>query len=154
MLGTDLSRAASYPRIQFTAIVNVHSGPGEGALPNAEYSHAIETLNSFTNIRTVGYIATTWCARNLTSVLDEVAAYSFWGEYDDSMAIDGIFVDETPTQYSPDNISYLQTIAQAVHESNGLKEGYIGKPTFSSRHGRLVKPHASLYPSESDRSPA
>jgi hypothetical protein len=134
VLSTNLIRAASYPRVQFTAIVNVHSGPGEGALPNAEYSHAIETLNSFANIRTVGYVATTWCTRNLSLDLDEVAAYSFWGEYDESIAIDGILVDETPTQYTPDYASYLQTIAKAVHESDGLRDGYIGKATISSRH--------------------
>jgi hypothetical protein len=66
----------------------------------------------------------------LNTVLDDIAAYSFWGEYRDSLAIDGIFVDETPTQYSSDSVSYLQTIAEAVHESDGLKEGYIGRVIF------------------------
>jgi hypothetical protein len=120
--------------VEFTAVVNIHNGPGDGALPNPEYSQAIETLNSFHNIRTVGYVATTWCARDLVSVLDDIAAYSFWGEYQDSLAMDGIFVDETPTQYTPSSASYLRTIAQAIHESDGLKEGYIGKTTFSFRH--------------------
>jgi hypothetical protein len=116
--------------VEFTAILNVYNGPGDGALPNPDYSQAIETLNSLHNVRTVGYVATTWCARNLSSVLDDIAAYSFWGEYQDSLAMDGIFVDETPTQYSPDSISYLQAIAQAIHESDGLKDRYIGKGTF------------------------
>ena len=129
-----LHRAASYPQVQFTAIVNIHNGPGEGALPNAEYSHAIETLNSFNNVRTVGYVATTWCTRELSSVLDEIAAYSFWGEYHDPLAMHGIFVDETPTQYSQDTLSYLRTITEAVHESDGLKEGFIGRTTVSFRH--------------------
>jgi len=120
--------------VQFTAVINVHDGPGYGALPDPEYSHAITTLNGFNNVRTVGYVATTWCERDLSSALDDVAAYSFWGEYQDSLAIDGIFVDETPTQYSPAFDSYLQTIAQAVHASDGLKEGYIGRSTFLSRH--------------------
>jgi hypothetical protein len=66
----------------------------------------------------------------LNQVLDDIAAYSFWGEYQDTLAIDGIFVDETPTQYSPDSVSYLQTIAEAIHESDGLKEGYIGRLNF------------------------
>jgi hypothetical protein len=113
--------------VQFTAIINVHDGPGDGALPNPEYSHAITTLNGFNNVRTVGYVATTWCERTLSSVLDDIAAYSFWGEYQNSLAIDGIFVDETPTQYTQDSDSYLQTIAQTVRESDGLKEGYIGR---------------------------
>jgi hypothetical protein len=123
---SDHCRATAYPQLHFTAIINVHNGPGDGSLPNFEYSHAIGTLNSFHNVRTIGYVATTWCTRDLSSVIDDVAAYSFWGQYDGSLAIDGIFVDETPTQYSPESISYLQAIAQAVHSSNGLKEGYIG----------------------------
>jgi hypothetical protein len=140
LFGSDQVSANSYPQVHFTAIVNVHNGPGDGALPTSEYSHAIQTLNSFNNVRTVGYVSTTWCARDLTSVLDEVAAYSFWGEYQDSLAIDGIFVDETPTQYSPDTVAYLQTIADAIHESDGLKEGYIGKVTFHLGTGDTTAP--------------
>jgi hypothetical protein len=90
---SDFRRASSYPLVQFTAIVNVHNGPGEGALPNAEYSTAIETLNALSNDRTIGYVSTTWCTRNLSSVLDDIAAYSFWGEYDSSLAMNGMFVD-------------------------------------------------------------
>ncbi|CAO2657841.1 Nn.00g071010.m01.CDS01 [Neocucurbitaria sp. VM-36] len=117
--------ASSYPRVQFTAIVNVHNGPGEGALPSAEYAHAIGTLNSLNNVRTIGYVATTWCTRNLSSVLDDIGAYSFWGDYNQSLAVNGIFVDETPTQYTPDYVSYLQTISYAIHDSPGLRDDYI-----------------------------
>ncbi|KAJ4366249.1 hypothetical protein N0V83_007885 [Neocucurbitaria cava] len=120
-----LGWASSHPRVQFTAIINIENGPGEGALPSAEYSHAIETLNSLTNVRTIGYVPTTWCTRNLTSVLDDIAAYSFWGEYDTSLAVHGIFVDETPTQYTPDYVSYLQAISHAVLDSPGLRDDYI-----------------------------
>lgn len=62
--------------MQFTAIVNVYNGPGDGALPNEEYSDAITLLNSLNNVRTIGYVATTWCARDLGTVLEEIAAYS------------------------------------------------------------------------------
>jgi hypothetical protein len=58
--------------------------------------------------------------------------------------MDGIFVDETPTQYSPVFVSYLQSIAQAVHGSDGLKEGFIGKMIISLRHHRQGVPHGSL----------
>ncbi|KAI4622599.1 uncharacterized protein J4E87_006166 [Alternaria ethzedia] len=118
-------RASSFPRIHFTVVVNVHNGPGEGALPNAEYTAAIEALNSLSNVRTIGYVATTWCTRDLSSVLDDIAAFSFWGEYDSSLALSGVFVDETPTQYSTDYAVYLDSIAQAVQDSTGLKDNYI-----------------------------
>ena len=115
--------------MQFTAILNVHNGPGEGALPNAEYSAAIAALNSLNNVRTIGYVARTWCMRELSSVVDDIAAFSFWGEYDSSLALGGIFVDETPTQYSSDYAAYLGTVAQAVEDSVGLRESYTGKLT-------------------------
>jgi hypothetical protein len=63
----------------------------------------------------------------LSTVLDEIAAFSFWGEYSDDLAMDGIFFDETITKYSADSSSYLQSIAQAVHESDGLKESFVGR---------------------------
>ena len=52
---------------------------------------------------------------------------SFWGEYDALLALDGIFVDETPTQYSLEHISYLRNVSQTVQNSVGLKDNYIGK---------------------------
>lgn len=130
VLNSDSLRAETYPQVQFTAVVNIQSGPGDGALPSNEYWEAIETLNSLNNVRTIGYVATTWCERNLSQVLDEIAAYSFWGEYDSSLAIDGIFVDETPTQYSSDYVEYLHSVSQAVQNSPGLDGRYIGKVAF------------------------
>ncbi|KAI4706654.1 hypothetical protein J4E89_008721 [Alternaria sp. Ai002NY15] len=62
---------------------------------------------------------------DLSSVLDDIAAFSFWGEYDSSLALSGVFVDETPTQYSTDYAVYLDSIAQAVQDSTGLKDDYI-----------------------------
>lgn len=126
-LTSDRCRASSYPRVHFTAIVNPNSGPGEGALPNEDYTQAIQTLNSFANVRTVGYVATTWCMKNVSSVLDEIAVYSGWGAYDSSLAMSGIFFDETPTHYTPEYVSYLQTISQAVRDGHGLKGSYVGK---------------------------
>ncbi|KAH9863825.1 hypothetical protein J1614_009757 [Plenodomus biglobosus] len=119
------TRATSHPQMQFTAIVNVQSGPGTGVLPNHEYSEAIESLNSFHNVRTIGYVSTTWCTRNISAVLDDIYAYAFWGDYDPSLALNGIFVDETPTQYSLDSASYLQSISQVIQDTTGLKGGYI-----------------------------
>jgi hypothetical protein len=86
MLASNPHSDASHPRVQFTAIVNIYNRRRESALPNAEYWSAIETLNLYGNIRTVGYVATTRCAKNLSTVLDEIAAHFFWGEYDPSLA--------------------------------------------------------------------
>jgi hypothetical protein len=134
--------------VQFTAIVNPHSGPGEGALPNKNYTQAISTLNSMDNVRTIGYVATTWCTKNVSSVLDEVAVYAGWSDYDSSLAMSGIFFDETPTHYFTEYVSYLQTISKAVRSNRGLRDHFVGKRcSFISALGVFcgvpVKPDAS-----------
>lgn len=125
--------------MQFTAIVNPHSGPGEGALPNDIYTQAIQSLNALDNVRTIGYVATTWCEKNVSSVLDEVAVYVGWGDHDSSLAMSGIFFDEIPTRHTPEYVSYLRSISDAVRSHNGgLRDGYIGKSkSFISALGVL-----------------
>lgn len=126
----DLRRAASYPRVQFTAIINPNSGPGDGALPNESYTQAIQTLNSLGNVRTIGYVATTWCHKNLNLVLDEITVYAGWGISDHSLSLSGIFFDETPTRYTSEYVSYLQTMSRAVRRHHGLRDGFVGKSHF------------------------
>ena len=91
---------------------------------------AIQALKSFDNIRTVRYVATTWCARNLSSVLSDVAAYCPRRDFDDPLDMNAIFVDETPTQYSSVDAAYLQTITQALRASSGLQEDFVGMMFF------------------------
>lgn len=64
--------ASLYAHVQFTAIVNPHSGSGEGALPSESYTQAIQVVNALDNVRAIGYVATTWCTQNMSSVLDEI----------------------------------------------------------------------------------
>lgn len=82
------------------------------------------------NVRTIGYVATTWCSKALESVLDEIALYAGWGESDPSVAMSGILFDETPTRYSPEHISYLLTVSHAVRDQRGLKDGFVGESSF------------------------
>jgi hypothetical protein len=111
--------------VHFTVIVNPHSGPGEDALPNANYTEAIATLNLLDNVRTIGYVATTWCTKNVSLVLDEISVYAEWGLQNPSLALHGIFFDETVTQYSTDYVHYLRTVSEAVRSSDGLADGFV-----------------------------
>jgi len=133
-LDSDENRATSYPRMQFTVIVNPHSGPGEGELPNVNYTEALRTLNLLNNVRTIGYVATTWSKKGISMVLDEIASYAGWGVQDPSLALHGIFFDETVTKYTPDSVKYLRCISHAVRTSDGLADGFVGKNTLSFRH--------------------
>lgn len=125
----DQCRASNFPNVRFTAIVNPHSGPGS-ALPTAEYTQTLQTLHALTNVRTVGYVATTWCTKNLSSVLDEIALYAGWGSQDSSLSLSGIFFDEVASEYTPETIEYLKTVSRAVHNASGLAESYVGKHAF------------------------
>ncbi|KAF2205295.1 hypothetical protein GQ43DRAFT_362633 [Delitschia confertaspora ATCC 74209] len=120
-----IDMATSYPRVHFTAIVNPHSGPGENTLSNLNYTEAIKSLNAMENIRTIGYVATQWCMKDINSVLAEVDVYAGWAEQHPSLAMHGIFFDETVSQYTADYVYYLQTISLAVHNSRGLADGFV-----------------------------
>jgi hypothetical protein len=119
----------SHPRQKFMVILNPNSGPGNLPYPNTDYSSQIQKLNSFPNVRTVGYVRTDFAKRNITSVLLDVAIYSGWatnpndGTNLTALALHGIFFDEVPNEYSPETATYLSTINLAVKNASGLLPG-------------------------------
>lgn len=100
-LATGQGRATSYRLMHFTVIVNPHNRPGEGALPNVNYTKAIATLNLLDNVHTIGYVATTWCTKNISFVLNEITVCAKWGLQDPLLVLHGIFFDQTVTQTRP-----------------------------------------------------
>ncbi len=106
----------------FSVIINPASGPGEAATPGTEYTNAIRKLNEAPNVQTVGYVRTGYTERNIDDVLRDIATYSRWSQLDGSLAMSGIFFDETPHDYSPQQKAYLTTINQAVKDSNGIQQ--------------------------------
>lgn len=90
-------KAVSYPRVQFTAIIDPSSGPGNGVRPSEIYSQAIKKLHSFDNVHTVGYVATTWAMKSMSLVLGEIEAYAEWGNCANSLVMNGILLGEVST---------------------------------------------------------
>ncbi|KAH9880687.1 hypothetical protein IAQ61_000981 [Plenodomus lingam] len=70
------ARVSSHPHMQFTTILNTQSLRRFGALPNEECSEIIEMLNTFHNVRTIGYVSTTWCIRNISAENDDIHTYA------------------------------------------------------------------------------
>jgi hypothetical protein len=130
-LDSDYGRASGYPDLDFTVIINPNSGPGGSALPDANYTQGITNLSSYDNVRTIGYVATSWAGKDINAVLQEIATYAAWADQNSSLALGGIFFDETPAQYDPDSAQYLQTISDAVRNASGLADGYVGKSQFA-----------------------
>lgn len=116
------SSIESHPTLNFTVVVNPASGPGSGAGPDGNYTKEIPRLNSYANVRTVGYVSTDWAKRDVALALRDISIYGEWSRNASAKGIDmhGIFLDETPSQYDTASAEYYEAIASAVKSDDGL----------------------------------
>lgn len=115
-------RLADHPQITFTVIVNPKSGPGDDPYPNNDYTAALKQLALYPNAKKVGYVRTGYASRNLSDVISELNTYSGWASKDAAFAMDGIFFDESPHQYSADAVSFMLSATQAVKSAQGFQD--------------------------------
>lgn len=101
-------------------IINPDSGPGTTATPNADFYPAIQKLNAFANVQTVGYVHTGYGTRNISKVLQDIQTYSGWSKAKPSIAMDGIFFDEVVSEWSSEAGTFMKTINQAAKNATGL----------------------------------
>ncbi|KAF8142270.1 Spherulation-specific family 4, partial [Mycena galopus ATCC 62051] len=80
---------STYPDIQFYVIVNPASGPGP---TDTNYQAAVATLHAYTNVLLVGYVPTSYGARPLNNVTQDIDTYAGWPA---ATGLAGIFFDET-----------------------------------------------------------
>ena len=115
-------RAEKHPNLNFTAVVNPASGPGNTPEPDGNYTRDIPRLNSYPNIRTVGYVSTSWTNRNLSLALADISTYSKWATNATipNLGMRGIFLDETPATWTAESQEYLENIATAIRSDAGL----------------------------------
>jgi hypothetical protein len=109
--------------LDFIVILNPNSGPGAPPWwPNADYVREIPKLNAQPNVQTLGYVATDYCKRPISEVVDDVASYASWSSNlgCPGLRVDGIFFDETPNAYSNEAKSYLNDITKCVKENAGI----------------------------------
>jgi hypothetical protein len=102
--------------------VNPQSGPGSGELPDSAYLTEVPKLNTYDNVRTIGYVKTGYATNDLNLVLSQIHTYATWASKgnDPKLGIDGIFFDETPNAYDSTQYEYLKTISQAVKNDAGF----------------------------------
>jgi len=111
------------PGLNFTIIVNPDTGPGTTDYPAQDYITAIQLLNTFSNVKTMGYIRLTWAERDINEVLGDLQRYSNWANYSskgEGLSMHGIFYDEAPHVYTPEAAEYMKKINQAVKKAPGL----------------------------------
>ena len=131
-----LCRISAHPDVEFLVIVNPNSGPGGASLPGGDYVREVPRLNSFPNVRTVGYVAIDYCKKPLAESCQEIDLYAGWyRDHDiDGLYVQGIFVDETHNHVSDARSQYMDRLHQFIKALDGLAgERLVRPPPFSSR---------------------
>ncbi|KAJ5931030.1 hypothetical protein N7466_006523 [Penicillium verhagenii] len=110
------------PNLDFLVIVNPNSGPGEGALPDDNYSREVPRLNGYPNVYTVGYIRIDYCNKPHSTTYAEIEQYASWSaDYETTgLGVRGIFVDETPNHYTADRADYLRELTEFIKKTPGI----------------------------------
>jgi hypothetical protein len=88
-------------------------------------------LKDYSNIRTLGYVATNYTNKPIETLLAEIHTYAIWKDLlnDTRVGVDGIFFDETPGPYDWRAHDYLALATQEVKGSPGLGQRVVGTLT-------------------------
>lgn len=124
--------AASALRAPVTAILNPNSGPGAAVDP-AYVSVTTNLRNAGGKV--IGYVHTSYGARPLAAVTQDILAYR------DMYAVDGFFIDEMGNDGSSSSLNYYS----AVHDYiKALNPAYrvVGNPGTTTREIYLSRPTA------------
>lgn len=122
----SINRIQNFHSVTFIIILNPNNGPGscdykkQGdhnntavSLPDNNYIREILKLNSYANVKTVGYVSTRWAHREPHLAKSDVDIYSNWSKSPSpapGLGVKGIFLDETVTQYSDSGELYLKEL--------------------------------------------
>jgi hypothetical protein len=120
----------THPSLDFTVVINPASGPGASALPDANYTREITRLNTFSNVRTIGYVAVDYGKRALDAAYADIAVYAQWRTKNPGLAMQGIFLDESPQLADDHNTTFLADVKTRIKATTGLASGSIGKIPF------------------------
>jgi hypothetical protein len=112
-------------------IVNPSSGPGSSQYPDDQYSAGVQTLNTYPNVKTVGYVRTGYATRNISDVVSDVNTYAGWASKSSTLAMHGIFFDEAPYEYVAEAVEYMRSINQAVKNATGLQGEKTVRKSYS-----------------------
>jgi hypothetical protein len=132
-------RIQSHPSVDFIIVINPASGPGVTPLPDENYTREITRLNSFPNVRTIGYVAVQYGRKVIQTAFEEVTQYAAWSEQNKDLAMQGIFLDESPQIADEHNSTFLDQLQQHIKNQKELSGGLLGKLFFVAS----LTPHGS-----------
>jgi hypothetical protein len=112
---------AAHPSVEFLVIVNPNSGPGAESLPGHDYERELPKLNAASNVTTIGYVRVDYCKKPLHDVCEEIDRFAGWHAGDaPGLAMQGIYVDETPNHFSAGRALYLEALWKHIKGKDGL----------------------------------
>ncbi|KAK9424485.1 hypothetical protein SUNI508_13586 [Seiridium unicorne] len=128
-----VAAVAAYPQLPFYVIMNDNSGPPYSPNPPdaiKDYAPYLGSLNSYSNVKLVGYIATSYGAKSVGDVEAAVDQYAAWTTAEGWTAgvsydihIDGIFFDEIDT--APSQLAHNTEISQYAKTKFATEGGPI-----------------------------
>jgi hypothetical protein len=108
-------------------VINPANGPGSTSLPDSGYSREIMRLNTYANVRTIGYVPISYGRRPIESTSADIVKYMGWGSQDPRLAMQGIFLDESPQIADDHNTTYVEEIRRYIKAQRSLSGGLLGK---------------------------
>lgn len=108
---------SAYPNVQWQVIVNPNSGPGTTGYPtDANFITGISKLNSYANVKTLGYVDTAFTNRAYSAVVSDINVYASWADYTNAnISIDGIFFDDVNNTASAAVNTYMQNASSYAY---------------------------------------
>jgi hypothetical protein len=126
---TDSHRINSHPSVDFVVVINPANGPGPDVLPDSIYAQEIYKLNRYANVRTLGYVPMDYGKRPIEKAYADIARYVGWGNQYPQLAMQGIFLDESPQVGDNHNTTYVENIRKYVKSQRALAGGLLGEST-------------------------
>jgi hypothetical protein len=119
--------AETHPNVNFTVVINPCNGPCVAGVPTEPYLAEVPKLKNYTNVHTLGYVATNYSNRPIDDVLEEIRTWAIWpkANSNDKMSVDGIFFDEVPGSYEWEKYDYLQKATNEVKAADGLRQKIV-----------------------------
>ena len=109
----------AYPNVQWQVIVNPDSGPGTTGYPtDANFITGISNLNSYPNVKTLGYVDTAFTNRAYSAVVSDINVYASWASYTNAnISMAGIFFDDVNNTASTPVYTYMQNASAYAYKT-------------------------------------
>ena len=113
----------AHPNLNFQIIVAPNLA---NVFPDKNYEVALDGLNSFTNVVTLGYVPISCIHRDLDLVLADIDCYAAWPTHTNpNIAVQGIFFDETTSALTEETWAYMSNITTFAKEALGPGRQHI-----------------------------